>query len=100
MVRDKVVTTVVGAPRAMATAGVAARVDMLAADEAAVASVVLAVVATAAVADLLAAVGDVRGGSTSGASAPPTRATSSSSVPSARCLATRRAHTHRTRRCW
>ena len=53
MVRDKVVAAVVGAPRAMAATGAAARrVDVAAAEEAEAVPVVPAVAATAAVADL------------------------------------------------
>ena len=85
---------VVGTPRVGAAAGTSIRV------EAAVAPVVPAVVATAAVADLLAAVGDAIGGATSGRSAPRRRVTSSPSVLGAQVLATRRAHAHPTRRCW
>ena len=59
-----------------------------------------AVVATAAVADLMAAVGDATGGATSGRSAPRRRVTSSPSVLGARVLDTRGAHAHRTRWCW
>ena len=54
MVRDEVMATVAGAPWAVAAAGAVARVEVAAAEEAAVAPVVPAVVA-----DLLAAVGDI-----------------------------------------
>ena len=92
VVRDEVVAAV--------AAGAAARVEVAVAEEAVAAPVVPEVVATAAVADLMAAVGDTTGGATSGRSAPRRRATSSPSVLGARVLATRRAHAHRTRRCW
>ena len=59
MVRDEVVAVVAGEPRAVATEGAAARVDVEAAP------VVPAVVATAAVVDPLAAVGDATGGTAS-----------------------------------
>ena len=69
MVRDEVVAAVVGAPRAVAAAGEAARVEVAAtrvevaaAEETAAAPVVPAGVATAAVADLMASVGDAAGG--------------------------------------
>ena len=72
VVRDEVVAAVSWAPRALATAGAAARVEVAAAraeepaaGEAGAAPVVPAVVATAAVADLMAAVGDAVGGTTS-----------------------------------
>ena len=97
---NEVVAAVAGAPSAVAAAGTAIRVEVAAAEEAAAAPVVPALVATAGVADLMAAVGDVTGGATSGRSAPRRRVTSSPSVLGARVLATRRAHAHRTRRCW
>ena len=97
---DEVVAAVSGAPRTVAAAGTAIRVEVAAAKEAASAPEVPAVVATAAVADLIAVVGDATGGATSGRSAPQKRVTSSPNVLSARVLATRRAHAHRTRRCW
>ena len=84
----------------VAAAGTAARVEVEGAEEAAVAPVVPAVVAKAAVADLLVTVGDATERATSGRSAPQRRVTSSPSVLGARVLATRRAHAHRTRRCW
>ena len=59
MVCGEVVTTVVRAPRAVVAVEAAARVEVAAAEEAAAAPVVPEVVATAAVADFLAAVGDV-----------------------------------------
>ena len=99
VVRDEVVAAVTGTPRAVAAAGTVTRVEVAAAEEAAAAPVVPTVVATAAVADLMAAVGDITGGATSGRSAPRRRATSSPSVLGARVLAARRAHTHRMRRC-
>ena len=65
MVCDEVVAPVAGAPRAVAVAGAAARVEVAAAmvevaaaEEAVAAPVVPAVVATAAIADLMAIVGD------------------------------------------
>ena len=70
MVRDEVLVMVAGPPRTMATAGVAAQVEIASAEEAAAAPVMPEVVATAEVADLLAAVGDATGGATSGRSAP------------------------------
>ena len=100
MVRDEIVAAAVGAPRAVAAAKTAIRVEVAAAEETAAAPVVPAVVATAAVTDLLAAVGDTTGVATSGRSAPGRRATSSLSVLGARVLATRRAHAHRTRQRW
>ena len=86
-VRDQVVAPVEGAPEAMAAAGTAARVEVAAVEEAAAASVVPAVYATVAVADLMAAVGDASGGVTSGRSAPLRRVTSSPSMLAARVLA-------------
>ena len=77
MVRNEVMATVAGAPRAVAVARAAARVEIAAAKEAAAAPVVPAVVATTAVGDFLAAVGDVTGGATSRRSVPRRRATSS-----------------------
>ena len=62
--RDEVVAAIAGAPWAVTTAGTAMRVEVAAAP------VVSAVVATAAVANLMAAVGDATGGATSGRSAP------------------------------
>ena len=56
--RDEVVVAVAGAPKAVATAGTAIRVDVAEKEEEAAATVVPGVVATVAVADLLAAVGD------------------------------------------
>ena len=70
VVRDKVVDTVAGAPKAMAAAEAAARVEVAAGEEAAAAPVVSVVVATAAIAGLLAVVGDAIRGATSGWSAP------------------------------
>ena len=98
VVRDEVVAAVAAEPRPVAAAGVAARVEVAAAEEAAAAPVVPAVVATVAVADLLVAIGDE--GATSGRSTPRRRAISSSCVLGARILVTKRAHAHRTRRCW
>ena len=92
--------TVAGAPRAVAAAGAAARVKVATAEEEAAAPELPAVVAMVAVADLLAAVGDATRRATSGRSAPRRNATSSPSVLGARVLAKRRAHAHRTRRCW
>ena len=97
---DEVVVAVAEALRTVAAAGTATRVEVAAVEEAEAAPVVPAVVATAAVADLMATVGDVIGGATSGRSAPRRRVTSSPSVLGARVLATRRAHAHRTRQCW
>ena len=68
--RGEVVAAIAGAPMAVTTAGTAMRVEVAAAEEAAAAPVVPAVVATAAVANLMAAVGDATGGATSGRSAP------------------------------
>ena len=99
-VHDEVVAAVAGAPRAVAAAGTAIRVKVTAAEEAAVAPVVPAVVATATVADLMAAVRDATGGTTSGRSAPRRRGTSLPSMLDAWVLVTRRPHAHRTRRCW
>ena len=59
--RDKVVAAIAGEPRAVAVAGLATRVEVAAVEEAVAPPVVPAVVATAAVADLMAAVGDARG---------------------------------------
>ena len=75
---------VVGEPRAMAAAGAAAKVELAAAEEAAAAPKVPALVATAAVADLVVAVEDAIGETTSGRSVPRRRATSSPSVLGAR----------------
>ena len=69
VVRAEVVAAVVGVPRAVSAAGAATRLEVTAADEAAAVPVVPAVVATAAVADLLAAVGDATGRAASGRSA-------------------------------
>ena len=68
--RDEVVSAVTGAPRAVAAVGVATRVEIAATAEASAAPVVPAVIATAVVADLLAAVGDATGGATSERGAP------------------------------
>ena len=84
VIRDEAVATVTGAPRAMASAGAATRVEVRAVEEAAAAPVVPAPVATAAVVDLMDAVGDATGGAKSGRSAPRKRATSSPSVPGVR----------------
>ena len=104
---DEIVAAVAGEPRAMAAAGAVsrmkvaeARVEVAAVEEAAAAPIVPTVVATAAVADLMAAVGDAPGGATSRKSTPRRRATSSPTVLGAQVLATSRAHVHRTRRCW
>ena len=70
MVRDEVVAAVAEAPRAVAAVGAAARVEVAASEEAAAAPVVPALVATVAVADLMAAVGDPTEGATSGRSTP------------------------------
>ena len=70
------------------TVGAAARVKVAAAEEVAAAPIVPAVVATAAVADLLAAVGDATEGATSRRNAPRRRATYSPSVLGVRVLAT------------
>ena len=91
---------VVGVSRAVAAVGTAIRVEVAAAKEEATLPVVPVVVATAVVEDLLTAVGDATRGATSGRRAPRRRVTSSPSVLGARVLATRRAHAHRTRRCW
>ena len=88
--RDDVVAAVAGVPRAIAAAGIAARVEVAAVEEAAVVPVVPAAVATTAGADLMAAVGDATRGALSGRSAPRRRATSSTSVLDARVLAARR----------
>ena len=79
-VRDEVVAAVAGAPRAVATAGTTASVEVTAAEEAAAAPVVPAIIATVAVADLMAAVGDATGGAASGRRAPRRRVTFSRSV--------------------
>ena len=108
VVRNEVVAAVAGTPMAMAAAGAAARVEVVAArvevataeEEATAAPVVPAVVATATVADLVAAVGNATGGATSGRSAPRRRATSSPGVIGARVLPTRKPHAHRTRWYW
>ena len=100
VVRDGVVTAVAGTPRAVALVGAAARVELAATEEAAAAAVVPVVVATAAVADLLVAVGDATKGATSGRSAPRRRANPSPSVLGTRVLATRRAHAHWTWPFW
>ena len=100
MVRNEVVTAVAGVPRAVGAAGAAARVEITAAEEAEAAPVVPAIVATAAVEDLLAAVGNATGGDTLRRSAPRRRATSSPSVLGAWVLTTRRVQARRTRRCW
>ena len=100
VLRDEVVVAVAKASRAVTAVGAAARVEVTAAEEAAAAPVVPAVVATIAVADLMAAVGDATGGATSGRRAPRRRVASSTNLLGARVLATRRAHAHRTRRCW
>ena len=55
--RDEVVAVVAGTPRAVIAAGTATRVEVAVAGEAAAAPVVPAVVATAAVADLMAGFG-------------------------------------------
>ena len=99
MVSDEVVVAFTGALRYVATAGVATRVEVVAAEDEAAAPVVPAVVATAAVADLLAAAGDATGGATSGRRAPLRRATSSPSVLGVWVLATRRACSRRIWRC-
>ena len=62
--RDEVVAAAAGAPRAEASAGAVIRAEVAAAEDAAAAPVVPAVVATAAVADLMAAVGDATGEAT------------------------------------
>ena len=105
MVRDKVVAAAAAASSPVSTAGArarvevtAARVEVATAEELAAAPVVPAVVATAAVADLMAAVGDATGGAISGGSAQRRRVTSSPRVLGARVLATNRAHAHRMRR--
>ena len=98
--RDEVVAAVAGAPRTVAAAGAAARVEVAAAKEVGTAPVLPAVVATVAVADPLAALGDAIGGATSGRGAPRRRATSSPSVLGARVSASRRSNICRTRRCW
>ena len=72
---DEVAAAVARTPRAVTAAEAATRVEAAAAEEAATTPVVLAVVATAAVADLLTTVGDATGGATSGRSAPRRRAT-------------------------
>ena len=64
MVHDEVMAAVAGAPKAVAAEGAAATVEVAAAEEAAEASAALSVVARAAVADLLAAIGDATGGTT------------------------------------
>ena len=69
-VRDKVVVVVAGVPKAVPTAGTATRVEVAAAEEAAATPEVPAVVATTAVSDLMAAVGDATGGATSERSVP------------------------------
>ena len=97
---DEVVAAVAGAPRAVAAAGAAERVEVAAAEEAAAVPAVPTIVATAAVADLLAAAGDTTRGATSGKSALRGKAAPSLSVRGARALASRRAHTHGTRRSW
>ena len=61
---DEIVAAVAEVPRAVAAAGTATRVEVAAAQEAAAAPVVPTVVATAAVADIMAAVGDSTGGAT------------------------------------
>ena len=61
---DKIVAAVTGVPRAVAAAGAATRVEVASAQEAAAAPVVPTVVATAAIADLMVAVGDATGGAT------------------------------------
>ena len=99
-VRNEVVVAVAGAPRAEGTAGKATKVEITAAEEAVAAPVVPAVVVTAAVEDLMAAIGDATGGATSGRSAPRRRVTSSPNVLGARVLATKRAYAHQTQRCW
>ena len=88
---------VAGAPTAVTAAGAATKVEVTGAEEAAATP---AVVATAAVVDLLAAVGDATGGTTSGRRAPQRRATSSLIVLDAPVLSTRKAHAYRTRQCW
>ena len=65
-VRDEVVAAVVEEPRAVAAAGTATRVEVTDAEEAAAAPGVPAVVATAAAADFMDAVGDATGEATSG----------------------------------
>ena len=76
MVRNEVVDAVPGEPRAVAAARARARVEVAVAEEAAAALLVVpAVVATAAVADLLAAFSDATGGATSGRITPRRRAT-------------------------
>ena len=100
VLRDEVVAVVAGASRAVAAAGAAARVEVTAAEEAAAVPVVSAVLATAAVADLMAAVGDATGVATSGRSGPRRRVTSSPSVLGGWGLARKGAHAHRARRCW
>ena len=97
-VRDEVVAAVARAPRAVAATETATRVEVAAAEEAAAAPVGPAVVATVAVVDVMAAVGDATGGATSGRSLPRKRVTPSPSVLGARVLATRKAHAHRMRR--
>ena len=92
--RDEVVAAVAGAPRAVAVAGTSRRMEAVEAEEATTAPVVSAVVATAVVVDLMAAVGGAAGRATSGRIAPPRRVTSSRSVQGARILATGRAHAH------
>ena len=76
-VHDDVVAAVAGKPRAAAVAGATARVEVAATEKAEAA---LVMPAAAAVAGLLAAVGDATGGTTSGRSTPRRRATSSPSV--------------------
>ena len=97
---DKVVNAVAGALRAVAATGAAARVEVAATEEAVAAPVVPAVVPTAAVAHLLAVVGDATGGAPSGKIAPRRTATSLPSELGTRVMATRRAYSHQTWRCW
>ena len=70
MVRDEVLATVAGAPKAMAAAEAAGTVEVAARGEAAAAPEVPVVVATAAIAGLLAPVGGAIGGAASEWSAP------------------------------
>ena len=78
---------VAGEPRVVAAAGTPIRVEIAAAQKTAVAPVVPTVVATAAIADLMATVGDAKGGATAGRSGRRGRVTSSPSVLGARVLA-------------
>ena len=97
-VHDEVVAAVAGQPRAVATAKTEIRVEVVAVENAVEAPGMPAVVATAAVADIMVAVDNATRGATSRRSAPRRRVTSSPSVLGARALTTRR-ETHGTRRC-